>query len=250
MSTFEIIPVIDILNSRAVHAVKGERSKYKPLNSYLLDSVNFPNVIETLMEEFNFSTYYMADLDSIIDNVPNTLLLTDFMDKTNKVTILLDQGIETIEDLDRVSSISNIKVILGLETIEGFDIISAAINRLGQENVLISIDMYKGNLFSKNKKISTYKPIEIISDLEQLGVSNIILLDLYRVGQKMGGIPSHYKRIRNKFKGTIIVGGGVKNIADVSLYYEHNFTGVLIGTALYDGTIKKRDIISFFNEIN
>ena len=31
MKKFKIIPVIDILNSEVVHAVKGEREKYKPL---------------------------------------------------------------------------------------------------------------------------------------------------------------------------------------------------------------------------
>ena len=35
MNNFKIIPVIDILNSKAVHAKKGERTKYKTLKSNL-----------------------------------------------------------------------------------------------------------------------------------------------------------------------------------------------------------------------
>ena len=40
MKKFKIIPVIDILNSKAVHAVKGEREKYKPLKTVLIKSTD------------------------------------------------------------------------------------------------------------------------------------------------------------------------------------------------------------------
>ena len=50
MSQFEIIPVIDILNSKVVHAVKGERSKYKRLRSYLFNSSNPKDIIKITKE--------------------------------------------------------------------------------------------------------------------------------------------------------------------------------------------------------
>ncbi|GAI69286.1 unnamed protein product, partial [marine sediment metagenome] len=83
--------------------------------------------------------------------------------------------------------------------------------------------------------------------IENLGVEKIILLDLYKVGQKLGGIPQLYQEIRDEFKGNIIVGGGIKDMDDIKLYNRHNFSGVLIGTALHDGTINF-DKIRKFNQ--
>jgi len=71
MPNFKIIPVIDILNSKAVHAIKGERAKYKPLESKLIKSSDPIEIIKVLKQEFNFREFYIADLDAIIKNRPN-----------------------------------------------------------------------------------------------------------------------------------------------------------------------------------
>ena len=48
MKSFKIIPVIDILNSTAVHAKKGERTKYKPIQSTLFQSSNPVEIIRKI----------------------------------------------------------------------------------------------------------------------------------------------------------------------------------------------------------
>jgi len=87
--------------------------------------------------------------------------------------------------------------------------------------------------------------LKIINKIEALGVNEIILLDLYKVGQKSGGIPAIYQKIRNQFKGEILVGGGIKDYNNLLEYYNNDFSGVLIGTALYDGTIPVNRIRKF-----
>lgn len=250
MDNFEIIPVIDILNSKAVHAVEGKRSEYKPLSSYMLDSVKPSRIIKTLYDEFGFLKYYIADLDSIMNNSPNLKILKSILKAFEQITLILDPGIENESDIETFSDLSNIKLILGLETINSLNIISDAVDQLGSENVIVSIDMYNGKIFSKNQKINRFKPLELVNKIQNSSISNIILLDLSRVGQKVGGIPNLYKEIEESFYGNILVGGGIRDIVDVRSYRKQNFSGVLIGTALYDGTIKKKEIKSFFNEIN
>ena len=86
---------------------------------------------------------------------------------------------------------------------------------------------------------------EIVRKIEDLGAINIILLDLFKVGQKIGGIPALYFKIRDVFNGEILVGGGIKNIQDIEEYKSNNFSGALIGTALHDGSIKIEELRSF-----
>ena len=89
------------------------------------------------------------------------------------------------------------------------------------------------------KNINIHQPVKIDEKKLNQGneVKNIILLDLFRVGQKIGGIPPQYLEILNNFSGDIFVGGGIKNIEDILNFKNHNFSGILIATALYDGTI-------------
>ena len=66
MKNFNVIPVLDILNSEAVHAVKGERNKYKPLKSKLFNSSDPLEILKILSYNFQFTEIYIADLDAII----------------------------------------------------------------------------------------------------------------------------------------------------------------------------------------
>ena len=52
MPNFRIIPVLDILNSIAVHAVKGERDKYRPLQSKILNTSDPLEIVKVLKHKF------------------------------------------------------------------------------------------------------------------------------------------------------------------------------------------------------
>jgi phosphoribosylformimino-5-aminoimidazole carboxamide ribotide isomerase len=245
---FRIIPVIDILNSKAVHARKGERAKYKPLKSILIDSSEPIEIVKFLNQKFKFKEFYIADLDAIIKKKPNLVLLTKIL-KIPEIDIILDPGIRDSADLVRYSKFKLKKLILGIETINSFDVINEALKVFGKNRIIVSIDMFNRNLISKIEELESWTPIDLINRLKEFSVQEIILLDLFRVGQKIGGIPKFYLDIRSNFKGTVLVGGGIKNFEDLQLYYNHNFSGVLIATALYDGSINVKKLLdSKFNQ--
>ncbi|MFX0022828.1 MAG: HisA/HisF-related TIM barrel protein [Candidatus Hermodarchaeota archaeon] len=179
---------------------------------------------------------YIADLDSIIRGIPNFQTLKEILTLA-KIEINLDPGIVNLEDINKFKDFKLKSLILGLETINNFKVISQGLEILNPKKIVISIDMYKGQILTKAKDIKKYTPIDIIKELEALGIERIILLDIFRVGQKIGGIPTLYLEILNNFSGDIFVGGGIKNLKDILDYKDYNFSGVLIATALYDGTI-------------
>ena len=97
--------------------------------------------------------------------------------------------------------------------------------------------VYEEKILTKAKGLSNKTSLEIIKRIESMGIKELILLDLFRVGQKIGGIPQQYLEIQDSFNGDIYVGGGIKDYKDILSYKQQNFTGILIATALYDGTI-------------
>ena len=236
MCGFRIIPVIDILNAKAVHAIKGERTKYKPLISKLFKSSDPIEIIKILIHKYNFKEIYLADLDAIIKKTPNYEIISKIAEFKN-LKIILDPGIVKSEDLLKFSRFKIKKLILGLETINNFEVIRDSLKIFSIDEIVISVDMFKGRIITKIKELKNESLLSTILKLKNLGVRELILLDLFRVGQKLGGIPPIYLEIRRKFDGDILVGGGIKNIDDLLNYNRENFSGVLLATALYDGSI-------------
>ena len=103
-----------------------------------------------------------------------------------------------------------------------------------------------GNLISKIKEIKAQQAIDFIKILKEMSIQEIILLDLFRVGQKIGGIPQMFLKIREIFNGSILAGGGIKNTKDLMNYKNNQFSGVLISTALHDGSINLEKLENFF----
>lgn len=236
MCGFRIIPVIDILNSKAVHAIKGERTKYKPLISELFQSSDPIEIIKILIHRYNFKEIYLADLDAIIKKNPNYDIISKIT-KFQHLKIILDPGIVKSEDILRFSRFNINKLILGLETINSFEVIRDSLKIFGIDKIVISVDMFKGKIITKIRDLINESLINTILKLRNLGVRELILLDLFRVGQKLGGVPPLYLKIREIFDGEILVGGGIKNFDDLQNYYRNSFSGVLLATALYDGSI-------------
>ncbi|MBY9002536.1 MAG: hypothetical protein KGD73_01055 [Candidatus Lokiarchaeota archaeon] len=237
MSNFKIIPVLDILNSICVHAIKGERSQYAPLKSYMFGSSDPHAIVETLHDKYEFNELYIADLDAIMKNKPNSDIIINLIQNYD-IRIMLDSGVSTKDDINAIFELGIKDIIIGLETLGNLEVIKSTLSVLGSENIIVSIDMYLEKVITKIKELKFKSIPDIVKIIGDLGVSKIILLDLFRVGQKLGGISPLYLRLRNKFDGEIYVGGGIKNLSDIQTFNDNEFSGVLIGTALYDGTIK------------
>ncbi|MFW9818564.1 MAG: HisA/HisF-related TIM barrel protein, partial [Candidatus Thorarchaeota archaeon] len=216
--------------------IKGERIKYKPLKSNLFQSSNPVEIIKTIKKKYNFYEFYIADLDSIMKGIPNLELIKE-ISNISEIELILDPGINDLKGVKHFKDLKIKSLIIGLETVKSYMVIRKSLKILNPEKIIVSIDMHKGQILTRAKDISKDTPIEIVNKIESLGIKSIILLDLFRVGQKIGGIPSLYLEILNNFNGDVYVGGGIKNIEDILNYKDHKFSGILIATALYDGTI-------------
>ncbi|MFX0104937.1 MAG: HisA/HisF-related TIM barrel protein, partial [Candidatus Hodarchaeota archaeon] len=184
MEKFRIIPVIDILNSQAVHAKKGERTKYKPLKSYLFQSTNPIEIINIIKSKFDFDEFYIADLDSIIKKTPNFQILEKILSISN-IDVILDPGIINLKDILEFSKFKIKSLIIGLETIKNLKVISQSLEILNQKSIIISIDMYKGRILSNAKDIENQNPITLIKKIESFGVKNLKLFGSYSENTQM-----------------------------------------------------------------
>jgi len=92
-----VIPVIDLKGGIVVHAVAGDRARYQPVRSVLAPDPLPATIARAFRETGVFDTVYVADLDAISGQQPNSDALQQIADTGLK--IWLDAGLSSIDRL-------------------------------------------------------------------------------------------------------------------------------------------------------
>jgi len=236
----KVIPVLDILNGKIVHARGGKRNQYQPLKSSLFLS-SYPLDAVNTFEKMGFNELYLADLDSIINNHTNFSLL-EKIGYNSKIKLMVDAGVSN-KELASQLFIKNVKkVIIGTETLTSIKFLKEAINFFGKNRIIVSLDLIDDRILHKFNFKKQHKPIHFLHTLEIFGVSEIIVLDLNRVGSEKGFNNQLIKKILEKTNFDVIIGGGIRDISDLNKLRELGAYGALIGTSLYSNAINVSDL--------
>jgi phosphoribosylformimino-5-aminoimidazole carboxamide ribotide isomerase len=243
-----IIPVMDILDGVVVHAVKGERSQYLPLQS-LLCSSSKPDVIASEFRKCGFDELYIADLDAIQGKGNNLGVVQQIAEETG-FKLMVDAGISNVSPAEKLFRYGVNKVIIGTETLSSLNFIEQAVEKFGGERIVVSLDLKAGVVLSKSTQLMEMSAGEIVRRLEGLGVAEFIVLDLAKVGSDEGVDFPFLKNLVSASKGMILVGGGVRGIDDLVALKNLGIQGTLVATALHTrnvslGELRKADMLAF-----
>lgn len=238
----KVIPVIDVLNGIAVHAVGGERGRYLPLSSVLCSSVEPVDVAKTF-ERLGFGSLYLADIDAILGKSTNFALYRQIRTKTN-LEFMVDAGVFDIAKAEKLLRSGVSKVVIGTETLRDVAFISQAVKILGENRVVVSVDMKEGRVISLLESVKSMSPVLLVQTLEKRGVNQIILLDLGRVGTRLGVEVELVKTVLEKTRLRVLVGGGIRDLKDLEELANLGVFGVLVATALHKGKLKVEELKS------
>jgi phosphoribosylformimino-5-aminoimidazole carboxamide ribotide isomerase len=234
-SNLKLIPVIDILNGQAVHAVRGKRKEYKPLKTILCQSAA-PNDVAGAFKNLGFTELYIADLDAITRQAPNYQIIQQIADQTG-LKLIVDGGVTTLEVTQKILNCHATKVIIGTETLLNKAFVAQAIQKFGKNRVILSLDLKNGKVLVKMGFDGCKNALCLLKDFENMGVSEFIVLDLARVGSGEGVNVSFLKEVMEGLDAHVYVGGGVRSIADLVELKKLGVHGVLLATALHEGKI-------------
>jgi phosphoribosylformimino-5-aminoimidazole carboxamide ribotide isomerase len=236
----KVIPVIDILNGAAVHAVRGRRSQYQPLKSVLCDSAD-PVAVAAAFKACNFKELYIADLDAIMENGENYRILQQIVEKTG-LRLLVDAGSSDLKQAQRLLKHKVAKVVIGTETLLSLDFVKAAVECFGSGKVIVSLDLKAGKVLSCSESLRSMLPVEDARQLQSLGVEELIVLDLARVGSGEGFDLILLKELLDNLTLKVLVGGGVNSLKDLATLRDMGVYGVLLATALHTGKITAENL--------
>lgn len=224
---FRIVFVLDILNGSAVHAVRGERAKYKPVSgSRICDSSAPMDIISVLMPK----EVYIADLDRLQHLGDNFELIKRIsaMAKT-----MADIGAEDMGDVEKCIGIAD-TVILGTET-ASLDLIKKAAKKF-PGRISVSIDIKNGMVLTKDRKMAL-EPKELVKLLNEYDIKDLIILELNKVGTGAGIDVDFLKGIAEISNHNVLAGGGIRDMKDVNTLKNTGMRGALVATAVHSGKI-------------
>jgi len=209
-----IIPAIDIKNGKVVKAIKGERSRYNPINidsGFSSDPYIF---IKQIIEVYHPSIFYIADINSLCSDIDSNIdLIRNIADQYKSTKFWVDTGTKMDSRLKK----KNIIPILCSESCHKIKNINYI-----YKNYIHSYD-YKDKLLgtqSFTKLNSSYK-------------NKVILMNILDVGNNNG---PNYRNIRAMTKNSTIeyyVGGGIKTTFDIDRLKLMGFSGVLVSSLLF-----------------
>jgi phosphoribosylformimino-5-aminoimidazole carboxamide ribotide isomerase len=225
-----IIPVIDILNGRAVHAYRGRRDDYRPLQSRLCPGPDPLELVRGFLELYPFPVVYLADLDAITGSGGNDYLLRQLPRRFPGLEFWIDRG-GTGAQPDYGPAVAP---VLGAET--GLSVQQLRQAGRDRPDLVLSLD-FDGNGFMGDR--------ELLED-DAAWPPRCIVMTLERVGSAGGPDLERLAALRRRAPGhEYFLAGGVRDRDDLARARDAGAAGVLLASALHDGTITRETLDVF-----
>ncbi|MCA9150909.1 MAG: hypothetical protein KDA92_16470 [Planctomycetales bacterium] len=235
----QVLPVIDLLRGQVVHGKAGQRHLYQPVQSSLTRSARPVDVARAFRDQLGLTELYVADLDAIQHGEPAWADYDTILAECTR--LWLDAGIcqlgraETL--IERYGAA--IDIVVGLETLQSRDQLSALLAAVGPTRIVVSLDLMAGQPRTQVAEWQRQSPTRIAADLAALGVRRSILLDIGQVGTGQGtGTRQLTRTLRAAHPDwQLTTGGGVATYEDLLDLAADGVDAVLLASTLHDGRI-------------
>jgi phosphoribosylformimino-5-aminoimidazole carboxamide ribotide isomerase len=227
----QLIPVIDLLDGQAVHAVRGERSHYRPLVSTLAHGSDPLAIADALLQLHPFTTLYVADLDAILGRADNRKLITRLHRRHPDLALWVDAGIGDDATLSLWLAQGFATPVIGSESVSDPAFVVRAQSLC---NPVLSLD-FRGDEF--------LGPPTLLSP--QYWPQRVIAMTLARVGSAEGPDMNRLRRLRDQApERQFFAAGGVRDSHELQRLGQLGAAGVLLASALHAGAISAAQIRS------
>ncbi|MDP8258064.1 MAG: 1-(5-phosphoribosyl)-5-[(5-phosphoribosylamino)methylideneamino]imidazole-4-carboxamide isomerase [Candidatus Aadella gelida] len=248
----KIIPAIDLINGKTVRLEQG---KYDRKLSYDIDPVDAARKWKSMGAEL----LHVIDLDGAKEGKPVNLNVVEKIVKEVGVPVEVGGGFRNTGDIQKAIDIGAFRVIIGSRAFEDRSFVGKCMKEFG-DKVIFSVDVI-------DLKASVHGWMETIDDdiYKKLlpfflsnGVKEMIYTDIKSDGMLSGPNIEALKSIFEHVDLKIVSAGGIKDIEHIRQLKKieakpgqsRGVSGVIIGRALYEGTIDLKEAIDVSKENN
>ena len=212
-----------------MHAVKGDRARYRPIQSLLCDGSRAEDIVDALLQLAPFKRLYIADLDAIQRRGDNHAVIADIRRRFRDLTLWVDAGIDNDGALTEWLARDLGRPVLGSETMSD----SAFLGRASRCRPILSLDYREDGFVG---------PSELSNQAERWP-REVIAMTLARVGSNAGPDLMRLDQLRKLApEHDLFAAGGVRNSDDLAAAAGLGICGVLLASALHNRSITAADL--------
>lgn len=231
-----IFPAIDILNGKCVRLIQGD---YQQETVYSDSPVNMALEWESKGAEY----LHLVDLDGAKTGQSINKQVIKEIAQSVSIPVQVGGGVRSIETVKEHIENGVSRVIIGTAAISDPDFLQQAVDTY-EDKIAVSIDAKNGYVATDGwTRTSEIKAIDLLLELEQMGVETIVYTDILRDGMLQGPNFAELTTINQATSIDVIASGGVTTKEDVQQLQSMDLYGAIIGKALYDGNLKFEDLV-------
>jgi phosphoribosylformimino-5-aminoimidazole carboxamide ribotide isomerase len=241
-----IIPAVDIKEGKCVRLEQGSMNRETIFS-------DFPEQMALQWEKKGARRLHLVDLDGAVHGKPfNQEVIKKVVD-TVSIPVQLGGGIRELDTIEEYINMGIDQIIVGTTAYKNPDLIEVACWRY-PGRILVAID-------SRNNYVSVegwteptgILTIDLARRFEDIGISSIIYTDIKRDGMQTGPDVDAIRNFAKAINVPVITAGGIsslKDIGDLLPLEADGVSGVIIGRALYDGSVKLEEIYDMIDKIS
>ena len=233
--TFIVYPAIDLRGGKVVRLKEGDPAR---VTAYSDD----PGEMARRWLKAGAAWLHVVNLDGAFgerDDVNRDALKVILnVAKSRDAKVQFGGGLRSLEVIEVALSLGVNRAVLGTIAIEYPGVVAEALERFGAERIAVGIDARDGIVRVRGwKDDSGVLALDLALQMKNSGVQTIVFTDVSRDGLGRGLNVASTRELADSSGLDVIASGGVHTIQDVIAARNANLSGVIIGRALYEGTI-------------
>jgi phosphoribosylformimino-5-aminoimidazole carboxamide ribotide isomerase len=227
-----IIPAMDIIDGQCVRLRQGDFARKKVYTDNPLAQAK-------IFEEAGLKRLHLVDLDGARrKQIVNHQVLKQVARGTG-LHIDFGGGVQSTADLQLAFDCGARQITAGSIAVKNRALLEEWLSNYGPEIIILGADVRDGKIAVGGWQEQTDQPIlEFLSEYVRLGFQTIICTDISRDGMLSGPSFDLYRQIKEHFpQVNLIASGGIAHVEDIHRLNDLGIDGVIIGKALYEGTI-------------
>ncbi|MFH1024260.1 MAG: 1-(5-phosphoribosyl)-5-[(5-phosphoribosylamino)methylideneamino]imidazole-4-carboxamide isomerase [Planctomycetota bacterium] len=236
-----VIPAVDIRDGKCVRLVQG-RAEAETIYS------NDPLAMARHWESEGADLLHVVDLDGAFSGIPRNKLLIQELLKAVKIPVQVGGGLRDESLIDEYLRSGAARVIVGTRAVEDPDWLKMLADKHPQQ-IVTSLDARGGHLAAKGwTTVSATTIGKFLFTITDFPLAALVYTDIGRDGMLMGPDVNGLRELIQFTDIPIIASGGVTSVADIRALTPLGLTGVIVGKALYTGTMTLPEAIQASQE--
>ena len=232
-----IIPAIDLRNGKCVRLIQGD---YHRQITYHDDPIKQAKKFSSAGAQW----LHIVDLDGAKVGKPVNTDTISAIAALGQLKIEVGGGLRDEASIKQLLDMGVERVIIGTKAVSDFEWFGKMAEKFSGKIVL--------GLDARGSKVATHAwtkensqhLLEFATEAAKLPLAAIIYTDITKDGMMSGPNLERTKALAEAVQVPVIASGGVREIADIKKLAKLEIEAVIIGRALYEGTLKLSDAIN------